>query len=82
MGGRRERIALDTELFQSLLSREGAFSSIVDSLVQEKFSKAVLSFGTGLQLQKRQNGHFLVELQFRIEMLSSSSDRLGRFLLW
>ena len=32
------RIALHSELFPSLLSSEGAFSSFVDSLLQENFS--------------------------------------------
>ena len=37
MGAGRARIALHTELILSLLSSEGAFSGIVDSLVQENF---------------------------------------------
>ena len=37
MGAGRARIALHTELIPSLLSSEGAFSGIVDSLGQEKF---------------------------------------------
>ena len=38
MGAEGARIALYVELFPSLLSCEGAFSSIVDSFVQETFS--------------------------------------------
>ena len=34
------RVALHTEFFPSLLSSEGAFSGIADSLVQENFSEA------------------------------------------
>ena len=37
-GGVGARINLDTELILSLLSCEGALSSIVDSLVHENFS--------------------------------------------
>ena len=39
MGAGGTRIALDTELFPSLLSSKGAFFGIVDSLVQENFSE-------------------------------------------
>ena len=36
------RIALDAELFPSLPSSEGAFSSVVEDLVQENFSEGKL----------------------------------------
>ena len=40
MGAGGARIVLNAELFPPLLSSEGAFSGIVDSLVQENFSGA------------------------------------------
>ena len=37
------KIALHTELFPSLISREGTYSGVVDSLVEENFLPPILA---------------------------------------